>query len=563
MTRASQTIVGILQDHARRDGARLALTFLRRGEIATDGTTYAELDQHARAVAACLRAADLAGKGVLLITPPGIDFVRCFLGCLYAGAYAIPVPYAQRGQGMERTLRIAEHARPHAVLSPQVPDAAMLDRINLPGGRRPMHITPLDALAHVPLDIIPEPAADAPAFIQYTSGSTRAPKGIVVTHRNIVANQEMIRSAFGHDRDTIVVSWLPLHHDMGLIGSILQPLYLSAKCILMSPLDFLQRPVRWLRAISTYRATTSGAPNFAYDLCARHISDADAADLDLSSWKLAFCGSEPVRHGTMQRFADRFAASRFSSDALYPCYGLAEATLFVAGREHGSRWMTRTFDRRHFAALTADATMQQPLVCCGRPRGDGQIVIIDTSTSLAAPEGEIGEICVAGQHVSPGEWSASSPGGILPHTERMVRIAQTDYLRTGDAGVMASGELFVVGRLKDMVIVRGVNIFAEDVEDTLMSQAGASQVTAAAAVAVEGTATEELVILCEIERESRGMTSFDERVKQWRSAVADLHGVQGRIVLVAPGALPRTTSGKIQRGAARSAYLDGTLPLLK
>jgi acyl-CoA synthetase (AMP-forming)/AMP-acid ligase II len=411
-----------------------------------------------------------------------------------------------------------------------------------------------------PLDAPLPAAAQDIAFIQYTSGSTMDPRGIVITHGNIMANQAMIRRAFAHDEATVVMSWLPLHHDMGLIGSILQPLYLGGRCILASPLAFLQRPVRWLRAVADHRATTSGAPNFAYELCARQVTAAQMEGLDLSGWRLAFCGSEPVRPGTMRRFAARFAPAGFDAAALYPCYGMAEATLFVTGGIAGQGARSRDIPRSRFADVAADAAEMQAVTDCGRPTPPARIAILDPQTGRAAAGEAVGEICVAGPHVSPGLWSPDRPGGIRPHGDRMVDLDGVAHLRSGDAGLLIEGTLHIVGRLKDMVILRGANVHAEDIEHTLMEQPEAAPLEAAAAVAVERDAAEVLVLLCELSAQGPRGGLPAETADALRRRVAEAHGLMpAEMVLLAPRSLPRTTSGKVQRQRARAEWLAGRL----
>lgn len=550
---ASPTIADVIHRRARETPDAPAMLSLIRGETPGEADSYASLDRAARRIGGALRAQGLAGRAVLLASGDGLSFVRAFLGCLYAGVYAAPVPAIQRNAAGERLRQIARDARPAAVLAD---DDAVLAAL---GPEAPRLIRITDALETGPALAGPSPGA-AVAFIQYTSGSTGAPRGVAITHENIMANQAMIRSAFGHDETTVVVSWLPLHHDMGLIGSILQPLYLGGRCILMSPLDFLQRPVRWLRAIAAHRATTSGAPNFAYELCLRHVAPAQVEALDLSSWRLAFCGSEPVRAGTMERFAARFAPAGFAAGALYPCYGMAEATLFVAGGVAGAGARSRRVLRRDVADVSTSASAEQPVVDCGRAHGAARIAIVAPHEVRRLEDGEIGEICVAGPHVSPGVWSPDRPDGVGPHAGRTLTLEATNYLRSGDAGIVIDDGLHIVGRLKDIIIVRGANIHAEDVEATLMEQPEADGIEAAAAFALERDRAEALVVLCE-----PTAAAFRKGVpvgvaETLGRAVARAHGVQpAEIVLLRPRSLPRTTSGKVQRGAARAAWLDGRL----
>ncbi|GAB5377984.1 MAG: hypothetical protein AcusKO_44460 [Acuticoccus sp.] len=319
------------------------MTFLERGERPADRATFAELDGAARRVAGHLVARGLAGKPVLLAFEPGLDFIRCFLGCLYAGAIAVPLPGVGQRRARARTAAIVADVGDAAILTGG--EGAAQDAATDAGGRGLARIAAADALAAPALAETTAAGRDDPAFIQYTSGSTSRPKGIVVTHGNIMANLAMIAAAFAEDGRTIGVGWLPHSHDMGLIGCILHPLHVGASCYLMSPLAFLQKPVRWLRAIDRYRGTVSGAPNFGYELCVRHIRPQDLGGVDLSCWRLAGCGAEPVRLATMERFAALMAPHGFSDTALYPCYGLAEATLFATGGTAGTGVRTRILAR--------------------------------------------------------------------------------------------------------------------------------------------------------------------------------------------------------------------------
>lgn len=551
------TIGDIIHERARRHGAAPAVLFLERGERPGDSDTYASLDLAARLFGARLLAMNLRGKAVLLACDTGLPFVHAFLGCLYAGVFPIPVPAVIRRERGERLRLVARSAEPAAIIVERK-TSAVLKEI----GEVPALVLEDEMALSSPMDRPLALTADEIAFIQYTSGSTMEPKGIVITHGNIIANQEMIRQAFRHDDKTVVMSWLPLHHDMGLIGSLLQPLYVGGRCILASPLSFLQRPVRWLRAISDYGATTSGAPNFAYELCARQISPESCETLDLSSWTLAFCGSEPVRPASMQRFASRFALSGFKASALYPCYGMAEATLFITGGTAGQGARSGSFPRKRFADVSTDATDLQTISNCGKAVAPARIALVDTETQAVLAENAVGEICVAGPHVSPGLWAPRSRGGIQPFGQRMIDIDGTPYIRSGDAGIVTDGDLHVVGRLKDMVIVRGANVHAEDIEQTLLEQPEAADIEAIAAIAVERDASEELVLLCELAPRAPRNGLPLSVAKALSRRVSEAHGMApAEIVLLSPRSIPRTTSGKIQRGQARAAWLDGRLNL--
>lgn len=541
---ASLTLTDVLDAHAQTRPAATALRYLDRGERESDTDTYATLVEASRRIGSGLAAAGLAGQAVILLLPQGLDFVRAFLGCLRAGAIAVPVPSLGERRALQRTRAIVAHAAPGALICP----AALMGSAELaelaalaPAGAR--------LLAVEELKLSPPPAVANPghdiAFLQYTSGTTSAPKGVVLTQGNISANLATIAAAMGQTSDHRAVSWLPLHHDMGLIGNVLTPLFLGAQTTLMSPRAFLQKPLRWLKAIERYGATTSGAPNFGYDLIVRLVDAATIATLDLSRWTLAYCGAEPVRAESMARFARHLAPAGFRAEALYPCYGLAEATLFVTGGTPGSGV--------HAQAFAGDAGTDQaarpPTVACGWPHGETRVELVEGSA--IARTGEVGEICVSGPAVSPGFWDPQSRRAV-PDEARAILIEGQRFLRTGDLGRWQGGELHVVGRLKNMVIVRGTNHYAEDIEATVRSLGDGSPVLDVAVFPC-ADGTEGFVIACE----RRSGESVDDELWKTRiaAAVAEHHGLMASaIMMLAPGGLARTPSGKILRGdPSRSA----------
>ncbi|GAB4069449.1 fatty acyl-AMP ligase [Ancylobacter sonchi] len=550
-------LVATIGLHAEQRGHELALRFLRRGEHVDEEASYAELDKAARTIARNLAAAGLAGRPVLVALPQGIDFVRCFLGCLHAGVIAIPTPALGDPRGADRLLRIAAHAQPAALVAP-------LDRHDTAHWTALRERAPScrflaigDLLAGEAGERTAPRASGDVAFLQYTSGSTSQPKAVVITHGNIAANLAMIRTAFAQDASNSTVSWLPLHHDMGLIGCVLEPLVIGASATLMSPLAFLQRPLRWLRAMDRFGATTAGAPNFAYGLCARSIDAAEASTLDLSRWSLAFCGAEPVRADTLARFSAHFAGSGFSAKAFYPCYGLAEATLFVTGGVPGQGVAT--------AALPRQGGGIADVVSCGTPRLGTSIAVLRSDGAAHVACGETGEIAVSGDQVSPGFWN--SDGRVAPDPEREVVIDGRRYLRTGDLGALRDGALHVLGRLKNMIIVRGVNIYAEDVEQTVLTHPAAAAFEAAVALSILDRAdgegeVEGFVLVCELSR--KGETVAASALQALTQAVAEVHGIMLLAVLVVPyGDIERTVSGKLQRPATRSSLQEGRLTALQ
>jgi acyl-CoA synthetase (AMP-forming)/AMP-acid ligase II len=413
--------------------------------------------------------------------------------------------------------------------------------------------------------VLPRP--DQLAFLQYTSGSTGQPKGVAVTHSNLVNNELAVEQAFGHDSETVFAGWLPLFHDMGLIGNVLQPLHLGIPSYLMPPSAFLQRPVRWLEAITRFRATTSGAPNFAYELCVNKIKPADKLALDLSSWKVAYNGSEPVRAATLRRFSEAFAECGFQPTAHYPCYGMAETTLFLTGGDPG-KYRVHVVDapslERHVVHPASPQGASLELVACGTARQANQVRIVHPESCRGIAEGQVGEIWVQGPSVAQGYWNKPEL------TRERFRAAIVDepaagvWLRTGDLGYLSAGELVVTGRLKDLIIIRGRNHYAQDIEATV--EAAHAHVAAArvAAFAISGTATEELVVVVEVDLASRAVADATEIRAAVRTAVTATHEVApGDIVVVRPGGLPVTSSGKVQRSKCRQLYSTLALALFQ
>ena len=528
------SLVRALRVWAATRGDHVALRFLERGERVADAATYAELDRDARRAASRLRAAGAAGRPVLVALPQGLDFVRCLLGCLYAGAIPVPCPAWDDPRGAGRIAAIMAQARPALVVA-----------LPREGGGLANMIRPEDLLRGDSEAGGHDPAPGEIALLQYTSGSTSRPRGVVVTHGNIAANLEMIRVAFALTQAETTVSWLPLHHDMGLIGGVLEMLSLGASVVLMSPLAFLQRPSRWLQAISTHGAV-SGGPNFGYELCARMATDAQLRGVDLSRWRLAFCGAEPVRPRTLERFAARFGAAGFDAKSFYPCYGLAEATLFVAGGVAGS------------GATVVEMGASGTSVSCGFPRLGCEIAFLAPGAAARVADGAAGEIAIAGAQMSPGFWDPDR--GVVADPERSVEMAGQVFLRTGDMGRMVAGELHVVGRVRNMILLHGANIHCEDAERTVAELPGAAWLSGVAVLPITDAGEEGLVVVCEL---ARGAAPTEAPLMDVSAAVAEAHGVAPLEVVLAPsGAITRTPSGKLQREQTRAAYLSGALLVL-
>ncbi len=565
------TLVDLLRQRAECQGDDRAYTFLVDGESEEVHLTYSELDRQARAVGAWLESQDLKGQRALLIYPPGLDFIAAFFGCQYAGVIAVPAYPPRMNRAPSRIQAIAADAGATVALTTD----ALLERIKPLIDQTPdlkeLRWLSTDRTAHGPDQAYerqwqrPRITGDTLAFLQYTSGSTGTPKGVMLSHSNLLHNSALIAYAFEHTRSASGVFWLPSYHDMGLVGGILQPLYLGRPNILMSPAAFLQKPFRWLQAISRYRATTSGGPNFAFDICVRKITPDQRATLDLSSWTVAFSGAEPVRADTLEQFAETFAPCGFRPEAFYPCYGLAEATLLVSGGYKTTPPIIRRLDRKSLEAdrvlpMVAGEGGARALVGCGQPLPDQQIVITDPTRLTRVPAGQVGEVWVSGPSVAQGYWQRTD------ETEQTFRAYLRDtnegpFLRTGDLGFTHDGELFVTGRLKDLVIVHGCNHYPHDIETTAAKSHPGVRAGWGAAFTVEDGPTQKLVIILELERRQRAEAA--QVIGAIRRDVAGEHElVVDSIVLVRAGSIPKTSSGKVQRHACRDAFLDRSLDAL-
>jgi len=473
---AHPTLLDLLSERARGRPGFPIFTFLDDDPRDARAIDYAELDARARRVAAALQAVADPGERVILLYPPGLDYIAAFFGCLYAAMVAVPA-YPPEPARLERTLSrlraIARDARARVVVTASW-IAAMKDLVfaQAPelGELRWIATDALDAAA-ADAWRRPDVGADTLAFLQYTSGSTGTPRGVMLSHRNLLHNLGLSAHAFQLRPDSIGVFWLPPYHDMGLIGGILGPLYTGFAAALMSPLTFLRRPVRWLEAISRLRATVSGGPNFAYDLCARKITRDEARTLDLGSWTLAFSGAEPIRPATLDRFAQAFGPCGFRRERFYPCYGLAEGTLIVSGGVPDEpprieRVDARALARHRVAPARPGEPAARAVVGCGRSLLDQELAIVDPRTRRACPEAAVGEIWVKGPSVALGYWHRPEDTAQVFGATR-ADTGDGPFLRTGDLGFVLDGELFVTGRCKDLVIVRGRNHYPQDLEQTI------------------------------------------------------------------------------------------------
>ncbi len=564
---AAASIAEVLLARAELSPEALAFSFLIDGLEEGPRLTYADLDREARAVAVALRDAAGPGDRALLVFAPGLEFVASFFGCQYAGIVPVPVypPRLDRAaQDWQALGNVAADCRPRVVLTgglaaPHV--AGGVARAPAFAGVRCLVTDDLDrSAAHRWRPPASDP--DALALVQYTSGTTAAPRGVMVAHRNLMHNQAVIRSACEHSGPGLGVTWLPPYHDLGLIGGLVQSVYHGAACVMMSPIALLQDPFRWLRAVSHYRADTSGGPNFAYDLCVRRITPEQKRSLDLSNWSVAAIGAEPISPQTIEQFAETFAPCGFRREAFFPSYGLAEATLMVAG---GPKAATPTLRRVDAAALElGEAVPAGPgkdartLVGCGQPRPELEVCIVEPESRVGCPDGRVGEIWVRGPSVAQGYWSRPD------ETERTFRARRADtgagpYLRTGDLGFLSDGELFVTGRIKDVIIVRGRNHYPQDVEETVQSVHPGLRRGCGAAFEATRAGRPGLVVVQEVDRRCRDV-DVGKLVADVRQAVAERHELQVLdVALLEYGSIPKTSSGKVRRHACRAAYDRGTL----
>jgi amino acid adenylation domain-containing protein len=583
------TILELLQYRASSQSQTTAFTFLEDGETETETLTYAELDQKAKAIAIQLQALNLSGETALLLYPSGLDYLAAFFGCLYAGVVAVPAYPPQNQRKTPRIQAIAIDAKPAIALTTETLLPRMQSLLGKIGDLQWLATNNLKATIEANWQK-PDLGQDKIAFLQYTSGSTGTPKGVMVSHGNILHNAAMTYRCMGHSPESKFVSWLPMYHDMGLIGGILQPLYGGFPCVLMSPTAFLQRPYRWLQAISRYGGTTSGAPNFAYELCVQKITAEQRATLDLSSWQVAFNGAEPIRSETLELFAATFADCGFRQEAFYPCYGMAETTLLVSGKNKETRrlkdekvsYQTKTVDR---LALAEDRIVEvfgeensKVLVGCGRSIPDLEIAIVNPETLTVCPSVRVGEIWVRGGSVTKGYWNRLEETGEIFRAKtrrrkegckevksgyfRVEISPDSCFLRTGDLGFLDdSGELFVTGRLKDLIIIRGRNLYPQDIELTAERSHDALRLGSNAAFTVEVGNEERLVVVQELE--FRAKPNLQEVIIAIRQRITEAHEIEVYgIVLIKPGSILKTSSGKIQRRATRNQFLESTLNII-
>ncbi len=611
----AHTLVDLLRLRANEQGSLVAIEYYPDDpEAAAHVWTYAQLLEKSTEVAQeLIKAGDRGSRGILLY-PHGCDFLAGFWGCLLAGWIPVPSCYPRAGRAMPRLDSVAENCQPSAILSTAAtldaanpgrwsPAASKLPRLatDTPGGPSwRSENSPKSETRSNNCDALDAPSPSEIALLQFTSGSTNQPKGVMVTHANLMANLECIRLGFGlpfnhsaSQEQTTGVFWLPPFHDMGLIGGLLTPLYLGGRSVLLSPQNFLARPARWLEMIHRHQAVFTGAPNFAYQLCVERVQGPESFSLDLSSLKIAFCGAEPIQPRVLEQFCRRFAGNGFQAHALLACYGLAEATLYVAGSRPGAGPQVLTVDRENLerqmvtpvgtsplqnidhASLTATARSHSEnhkaiqIVSCGYPANTTDVAIVSPESGQQRGENEVGEIWVRGPSVATGYWP--TPGQPVneenpPTTTSNFNCelhtsdgAVCGFYRTGDLGFLHEGQLFITGRLKDLIILRGRNLYPQDIEETV-GTFFYDNPTLAAAFSLDGPTGEGLAIVVEAPR-TMDPSAYPDLVRSIRRQVIEVHEVDPRhIVLARPASIPITSSGKVRRSATREALVTEQLP---
>ncbi|MFC1752837.1 AMP-binding protein [Thermoproteota archaeon] len=595
-----QTLVDLLRYRAGAHPDRKAYIFLADQEGREEIMTYGGLDHRARAVAADLQALNLEGKTALLLYPPGLDFIHAFFGCLYAGVIAVPgyPPHANRSA--VRIERMAQYSQSAIVLCTQEVKervmskgfaSAYLNKLNWyptdnaqsqsaeahynilqSSDARPDEVYSENSHHSVQPWRTPDINSGTIAMLQYTSGSTSEPKGVIIRHSSILYNQLMMKHSLHHDENTVVVGWSPHFHDQGLIGNLLHPLFLGSTCIFMAPMAFIEKPVRWLRAITKYKARTTGAPNFAYDLCVQKIKPEEKAGLDLSSLRVAYNGAEPIRLSTLTNFTNAFKDCGFRFCMFYPVYGLAEGMLFSSGGRYDQEPVILALDANAFkkndlvegeSALEdnnqACGTFNKFLVGCGKTSLDQVIKIVDAQTLKELPPMQIGEIWIHGPNIAAGYWN--KPEQTKAVFQARLEDDDREYLRTGDLGFFRHNrELFITGRLKDLIIIHGQNHYPQDIEYSVEAADDAVQKNSITAFSIDSDEQEKLVVVAEIKREYIKKLNTENVFHSIVQAVSEAHAIDVyEIVLIKPMHIPKTSSGKLQRALCRQKYLENRL----
>jgi malonyl CoA-acyl carrier protein transacylase len=559
------TLVELLQQRAQNQPDKLAYTFLVNGETEKASLTYAQLEQQARIIAAKLQSRVAAGERALLLYPSGLSYIAAFFGCLYANVIAVPAYPPRRNRSDQRLAAIAADAQATVILTTTDILSKKAQRLTYASELENLHWIATDNLAEEWAESWQQPTinSDTLAFLQYTSGSTGTPKGVMVSHGNLLHNCAYMTSIWQPNASSVMVTWLPIFHDMGLIFGVLEPLYQGFPCYVMFSTAFVQRPFRWLQAISRYQATHSGAPNFAYELCVKKITEEQRATLDLSHWEMSLNGAEPVRAETFRKFSEYFKPCGLKPTTLCHGYGLAEATLALGAAKKPDlplyyQIQSKALEQNTVVAATENRHHASTLVGCGHAADDATVIIVNPKT--LTPCNEIGEIWLSSPSVAHGYWQRTLETADT-FQAYLAETGEGPFLRTGDLGFLREdGELFVTGRLKDVIIIRGNNYYPQDIEFTVENSHIALRASGGAAFSIEIAGAEQLVIIQEVERTALNKLKANEVINTIRQAVSEQHDLQVyAVLLLKPATLPKTSSGKVQRSACRDGFLKDTL----
>jgi len=561
----NKTIIDYLHHHASTKPNDIAFRFLNdAGQVPLE-LTFEELWFEALSVATFLQSKAKAGDRVMLFYPPGIDYVIAFYGCLLAGVIAVPLYPPRKNKKSDRIVKVAQSCQSVIALTTRSEVStirscwAQQNDLALPLEffTTDNSVSPLGDLG----DVI-KVSLTSPAFLQYTSGSTGAPKGVIITHENIVANVKHLSQTSTGNKDDVFVNWLPLFHDLGLVTAILWPVFLGAPSMLMAPATFIRDPLSWLKAISLYKGTMCGAPNFAYDLCVNKISDEHLSDLDLSSWRVAYNAAEPIKAKTLEDFYTKFSSVGFKSNSFYPCYGMAEATVCVTGGQAEALPKVLYVNKQKFAEHTLEIIEEEnelstSLVGCGVAGEPHYIKIVDPKSREEVVDGQTGEIWFSGPSVSPGYWQLDEA---TAETFDQTIVNSSDdkrYLRTGDFGVKWQNEFYVTGRIKDLIIIHGENYYPQDIEESVADAHVATRQGYSAAFSVTENDNEQLTVVTELSRSHFRDVDTKAVISAIRKQVLDEHEVKiSRVVLLKPYSIPVTSSGKIQRKQTKAMLLN-------
>jgi acyl-CoA synthetase (AMP-forming)/AMP-acid ligase II len=563
------TLKDILRYRAEKTPGEAAFIFLKDGENDEDRVTYGQLYDDAIAIAERLNARNLKGQRMLLLFPPGLDFIRTLFGCFLADVIAVPAYPPRKNRSLDRIRALVIDSGASTILA--------TEEILQTFERSFSDVTELQQLPWLSTNLLPGHTSVPPrlraslpsdtALLQYTSGSTGSPKGVIITHQNIMRNCEFIRNSFSFSRKSVAISWLPTFHDMGLVGQVFEPVYTGFPSIYMSPVSFFQKPVRWLKAFTKYRGTMGGAPNFGYDMLCDQVTDEERQGLDLSSIQTIYCGAEPIRKTTFERFTEVYKEFGMKPGMLYPCYGMAETTLITSGPPSGRG--------PRYVALDSQALQKNKVKIAGENTKDAKFLVgvgfpwLDTKVRIVNPEtlvpcnpDEIGEIWICGSSVSPGYWNKAEENKEV-FSASIADEPGAKYLRSGDLGFFHEGELYISGRHKDMIILGGQNIYPQDIEYLTENSHPALRQNASAAFSVEIKGEEKLVVVAEVERASIIGLNIDEVCDQIRENVSiETDKVVHAIQLLRVASIPKTSSGKIQRKACKEAFLQKKLDVV-